>query len=121
MRRFLLAPLALLIALAALPTSTAPGVPPEASGEMPPKINAATRSLDAVPSVTLDQTDAAARQDAARIAASGGYVAFHREREGQTGFVLLLHADSRTVLDRTTSADSETQICPSVRAALASA
>ena len=88
-----------------------------------PRLNAASADLAALPVafVTLDQTNADARRRSAALAKEGGYTEVYRANEGKTGFVLLLHAESKEVLGTLTSADSEATIVRKVRSAVASA
>lgn len=88
-----------------------------------PKLRAARTSLDeeAVRFVILDQTNADARREATASAREGGFADVYAAHEGKTGFVLLLDADSKEILDRITSSDSEAQIRQKVRRAIAAA
>ncbi|MEM1055393.1 MAG: thioredoxin domain-containing protein [Bacteroidota bacterium] len=88
-----------------------------------PKLRAAQASLEDLPVtfVTLDQTDADARRQAAASAREGGYTEVYSAHEGKTGFVLLVHAQTQEVLGRITSSDSESEIRRKVRRAVASA
>ncbi|MEL6614289.1 MAG: thioredoxin domain-containing protein [Bacteroidota bacterium] len=138
MRRSFLLPLALLAALVTLPAFTsAPGDADDpqvyavvftadwcpSCKVLDPKLAAVTDDLAAmgVEVIALDLTDAASRRRAKAEAIGGGYGEVYAQHEGATGFALLLSAETKEVLDRIVSTDSEADIRRKARAALADA
>ena len=138
MRRLLLPALALGLLVSALPALAADAPADDepkvlalvfaadwcgACKVLDPKLQAVKPGLADLPVelVMLDLTDADARAASAATARRGGYSAVYDAHAGKTGFVLLVDASSKEVLDRIVHTDTEAEMRQKVRRAIARA
>lgn len=73
-----------------------------------PKLKEARESLDEGPAlfVTFDMTDDKTKNQTALLASAIGLQKLYQENEGRTGFLLVIDAESKEVVDRITTEDS---------------